>query len=119
MDKDQATDSPTDDGDPVPVDIVVGECDTDSKIGQKRRETHRLALNAGEAGDAAAMFAAYRIAVEDRAHVEEMWGRTLRAMMKDPSAAVPSTGPVEAIRDVALAAIKLAADVALNAQENP
>lgn len=118
MGEDQTIDSPIDKGDPLSIDIVTGECSANSRAGQKRQETHRLALRAREKDDAVVMFKAYRIAVEQRAEMEGVWLRALEAMGGiAPAPAAATVGPAEAIRDVALAAIKLATDVALKGGE--
>lgn len=96
--------------DPLSTETVVGSADNDSQQGQKRRDAHKVALDAKERGDLDGIFAAYRTAVEERAEAEDMWLRTLVMLRKKDSL---ETSPIEAIRDVALAAIQLAEKVAL------
>lgn len=101
--------------DPLSAETVVGSSHTDSQKGQERRDAHRAALDAQEKGDLDGMFAAYRTAVEERAETEEIWLRTMALFRKGDR---PEISPIEAIRDVALAAIQLAKDVALKGSED-
>ena len=88
---------------------VVGLCQPDSPAGQRRRDIHKKACNAKDAVDVESMFAAYREAIEERGEYEEMWAKASLCVSKTP---LPER-PTEAIKEVALAAIQLARDVAL------
>ncbi|GAF73204.1 unnamed protein product [marine sediment metagenome] len=110
------TDDSNTKSDPLDTKTVVGECDENSKKGQARRDTHRAALDAQEKGELDGMFAAYRTAVEQRAEAESLWLKALSALGDVSTKELTQANPVEAIRDVALAAIQLAKDVALSNQ---
>ena len=60
------------------------------------------------------LFSAYRSAVEERTEIESLWMTSMGHFVGDAKKKL-DIGPVEAIRDVALAAIALAEKVALGA----
>lgn len=96
---------------PMAESTVLGQAEHNSPAGQKRRDTHKLACDAKAKADIAGLFAAYRQSVEERAEFEEMWIKTACVLTdKDRR---PRLEPVEAMRDVAIAAIDLARDVAM------
>ena len=92
---------------------IVGVADAGSPKGQERLAIHRKALDAQSRQDLDGMFAAYQRAVVDRAEFEELWAKAACSLGNK----IGETCPVAAIRDVALAAIGLARDVALKGRE--
>ena len=91
-------------------ETVLGSAHPTSPSGLEREATHKIALDAKEQGDLDRMFAAYEATVNDRAESENALLRTA-ALLSDKPAKVC---PIEAIRDVALAAIQLSCDIAIH-----
>ena len=95
-------------------DVVLGQCESGSSKGQERIVNHTKALDAKDKADLDGMFVAYQAAVEDRSKIEEMWMQAYGMTQQKNKSTIDGTH-VTAIRDVALAAIELARDVAVNA----
>lgn len=96
---------------------VVGIAGTSSGKGKDRMKQHEMAIAAKNAGELAGVYEAYEKAVEDRAEVEEALMKVVHLGNGDYRQTINSGEPIRAIRDVALAAIELAKQVALSKQE--
>lgn len=91
---------------------VIGSAQQASVAANERKAVHASALAGLEAADSKAVFAAYESAVKDRADLEEALLRTCTLLSNKPTELLLES-PIRAIRDIALAAIQLARDVAL------
>lgn len=89
---------------------VIGECGAKSKAAKERIATHDMAMDAKEHANLDCMFRCYQDAVKSRAKMEKLMFDAM-GIMSDKEVDFHAS-PVEAIRDIALAAISLAEKVA-------
>ena len=95
---------------------IFGIADAKSQQGKTRAEVHRKAVGAKGTADLAQLFSAYENAVEDRAEIENALHVTNKLLLEKHKV-TPEQTAIEAIRDVALAAIELAKSISMNSAE--
>lgn len=96
---------------------ILGASHELSENGKQRLATFQNATTAREAADIESLYAAYEQTVIDRTKLEQLLLESMGMVMKKPLEVGGSHGDgITAVRDVALAAINLARDVALKGQ---
>ena len=96
---------------------MLGMAEAESPQGKDRTEVHRKALGAKESADLEQLFSAYETAVTDRAAIEQSWCVMSKMLFEKGRGPSPEQTAINAIRDVALAAIELAKTVSATAVE--